>query len=611
MAFSHQFLDELRARVALADVVGKRVKLVRKGREHTGCCPFHNEKTPSFYVYDDHYHCFGCGAHGSAIDFVMETEGLSFPEAVERLAADVGMEVPRETPEDRERQQRRASLYDVMEAACAFFEKALRMPEGKAGLDYFRHRGLTDATIKDFRLGFAPDNRDAIKAALMRDGVTEDQMIACGLLKRPDDARDAYGYFRGRVMFPITDRRGRVIAFGARILGKGEPKYLNSPETDLFHKGRNLYGLVTAMRASRDAGTVIVAEGYMDVIGLAQGGMAHAVAPLGTALTEEQLALLWKMVPEPVLCFDGDAAGQRAAARAAERALPMLKPGFGLRFAVMPKGEDPDSLVAKGGQAAMQAVLEKAEPLSEVLWRLESGGRLPATPEERAAVQQRLDTHVRTIADPTVRKFFAEFFEKRLWPQGTPQPEWGGSRSGGRRGAKGRRGRGTWGEPEFGIGLSHDQAEREKVDRPRHLAQTMLAAVLNHPDLFDLVEDRLGGLHFGDGALDRLRQAVVEELSGHPGADQALLAGALAARGLATVTAALFAQPYVRAHRDIRADAPFEAALAAWEDCYDEMVRDRIRAERADLTGLGGDGDELDMEKAVQRIRGTLAANDA
>lgn len=616
MAFTHQFLDELRTRIGVVDVVGKRVKLVRKGREHSGLCPFHNEKTPSFTVNEEKgfYHCFGCGAHGSAIDFVMETEGLNFPEAVERLAGEAGMEVPRDTPEERERQKRRADLYDVMEAASAFFEKSLRMPEGKAGLAYLKDRGLSDATMKGFRLGFSPDNRDALKAALLREDITEDQMVACGLLKRPEDGRSPYGYFKGRVMFPITDRRGRVIAFGARIIGQGEPKYLNSPETDLFHKGRTLYGLHQALVPARDAGTVVVTEGYMDVIGLAQGGMAHAVAPLGTALTEEQLLLLWKMTPEPVLCFDGDSAGQRAAMRAAERALPILKPGFQLRFAVMPAGEDPDSLIASGGKPAMQTVLDAADPLSEVLWRKESGGRLPATPEERASVQKALDSHVRNIQDPTVRKHFSQAFSERLWPQGEPSSRGGWQSKGGqgRGNNQGRgRGRGRWNEPELGIGLSHNQVEKQKADKLRHGAQTMLAAVINHPDVFDLVEERLGAACFDDPVLDALRQVLVEELSGHENLERAALVDALAGRGYLAAIEALFRAPHIESHRDIRVDAPFDVALAAWENNYDEWVRDQISRERAALDGVGADGDEDEMERALKQIRNAMAANDS
>lgn len=318
MAFPPGFLDELRARIRLSDVVSRRVRLQKRGREFTGLCPFHNEKTPSFTVNDDKgfYHCFGCGAHGDAIDFEREQSGLSFREAVERLAADVGLAVPAPDPRAREREEARRGLADVVEIACQWFEERLRGPEGAPARAYLERRGLDQATIRRFRLGYAPDARDALIKAFSqgkggdsaRDAIDIDQLIAAGLAKRPDDGRAPFDYFRGRVMFPITDRRGRVIAFGGRVLGDGEPKYLNSPDTPLFEKGRVLFGWHVAREAARSAGTVLVTEGYMDVIALAQAGFDHAVAPLGTALTEQQIRELWRMAPEPVVCLDGDTA---------------------------------------------------------------------------------------------------------------------------------------------------------------------------------------------------------------------------------------------------------------------------------------------------------------
>ena len=343
MAFPPQFLDDIRARIGLADVVGRRVRLVKQGREHAALCPFHNEKTPSFTVSEEKgfFHCFGCGAHGDVIGFVMRADGLSFPEAVERLAADAGLEVPEQTPAEREHAKRQADLYDVMEKACAFFEERLGAHVGEPARDYLRGRSLDTDTIARFRLGYAPDTKTALRGALMSDTLPETMLIEAGLLIRPDNGTP-YDRFRGRVIFPITDRRGRVIAFGARILGEGTPKYLNSPDTPLFNKGRVLYGMATARRAAHDKGRVIVTEGYMDVIALAKAGFVESVAPLGTALTESQLHELWRMAPEPLLCFDGDNAGQRAAWRAAERALPLLEPGRSLRFVMLPRGEDPD-----------------------------------------------------------------------------------------------------------------------------------------------------------------------------------------------------------------------------------------------------------------------------
>ena len=385
MAFPPRFLDELRQRLSLAEVVGRRVKLIRRGREFVGLCPFHNEKTPSFNVVEEKcfYHCFGCGAHGDVIGFTMQTESLSFPEAVEQLARRAGLEVPQESREERERAVREATLQGAVDAACAFFEQTLHGPDGRAARAYLDQRGLDDATIRRFRLGFAPDGRDQLKRALVSSIIPESLLTEAGLLRKPEGGGASYDYFRNRVIFPIGDRRGRVIAFGGRVLDDGQPKYLNSPDTPLFQKGRVLYGWALARIAAAKDPSAIVVEGYMDVIALHRAGFATAVAPLGTALTEVQIEDLWRIAPEPVLCFDGDAAGQRAAARALARALPILKPGLSLRFATLPAAEDPDSLILHHGPAAMRELLDRAQPLAEVLWRVEAGQPID-TPERRA-----------------------------------------------------------------------------------------------------------------------------------------------------------------------------------------------------------------------------------
>src|SRR5215469_12727372 len=374
MAFPPRFLDELRQRVSLAEVVGRRVKLIRRGREFTGLCPFHNEKTPSFSVVEDKgfYHCFGCGAHGDVIGFSMQAENLSFPEAVEQLARRAGLEVPQETHEERERAERHATLQTAVDAACAFFEKMLHGPEGRGARAYLEGRGLDDAAIRRFRLGFAPDGRDKLKRAVMSSTVPEALLLEAGLLRKPEGGGESYDYFRNRVIFPIGDRRGRIIAFGGRVMDDGQPKYLNSPDTPLFQKGRVLYGWALARVAAAKDPSAIVVEGYMDVIALHRAGFTTAVAPLGTALTERQIEELWRLAPEPVLCFDGDSAGQRAASRALARALPILKPGMSLRFAILPPSEDPDSLILHHGASAMRELLDRAQPLAEVLWRLET-----------------------------------------------------------------------------------------------------------------------------------------------------------------------------------------------------------------------------------------------
>src|SRR5262249_20874794 len=388
----------------------------RSGAEYAGLCPFHNEKTPSFTVNDKKgfYHCFGCGAHGDAMGFVMKTEGLSFPEAVEKLAREVGLQIPRATAADRERAERVSTLQQVVEEAARWFQKQLRLPVGRQGLDYLRGRGLEEATIEDFRLGFAPDSRDGLLAHLKPENVAADKIVEAGLAIQPEHDREPYDRFRGRVMFPINDRRGRAIAFGGRVLAAGEPKYLNSPETPLFHKGANLYCLDRAREAATKDQPVIVAEGYMDVIALHGAGFTGAVAPLGTALTEGQLGELWKLADEPFLCFDGDNAGRRAAQRAAERSLPLLRPGKSLRFVALPAGEDPDSLIRGRGTEAIRRLLDLARPLADVVWDIETEGKPADTPERRALIRRAVSRRVGEIADPTVREYYKRDMQQRL-----------------------------------------------------------------------------------------------------------------------------------------------------------------------------------------------------
>ncbi|MGE0725380.1 MAG: DNA primase, partial [Alphaproteobacteria bacterium] len=414
MALPSSFLDELKARVGLVDTISRRVRLQRAGTVHKGLCPFHNEKTPSFTVDPRRgtYHCFGCGAHGNAIDFVMQTESLGFREAVEKLAGEVGMELPRESPVDRERAARAATLHDALEAAAEWFAAQLSDRRiGSEAWQYLERRGLDRAAIARFGLGFAPAGRSGLKAALAG-RFPEALLVDAGLLRRPDDGSATYDWFRGRVMFPIRDARGRAVGFGGRVLGEGEPKYLNSPETDVFAKGRLLYGLNWAGPAARRAGEIVVVEGYMDVIALHLAGIETAVAPLGTALGESQIAMLWRLAEEPILCFDGDAAGRRAAARSAERALPMLKPAHSLRFALLPPGEDPDSLVRARGTAAMRELLAAARPLRDLLWESETAGRSLDTPERRAGLRQRLRDLVSRIEERSVQDAYRVEFER-------------------------------------------------------------------------------------------------------------------------------------------------------------------------------------------------------
>jgi len=533
MAFPPRFLDDVKDRVGLVDVVSRRVKLVRKGREHLGLCPFHNEKTPSFTVNEDKgfYHCFGCGAHGDAISFVQNTQNLGFAEAVEQLAGLAGLEVPVETPEERAREERRMGLAEAVDAAARWFADQLRAPAGEAARRYLSGRGLDEQAIGHFRLGFAPDSRDALKAALTAQGFPAEILIEAGLLKRPEDGGAPYDLFRNRVMFPITDRRGRIVAFGARLLGDAKAaKYINSPDTPLFHKGQTLYHLDRAAAAVREGADLVVAEGYMDVIALHRAGFEGAVAPLGTALTEDQIAALWRHAEEPILCFDGDEAGARAAARAADRALPLLRPGKSLRFAMLPPGKDPDDLIAASGAAAMRRILDDGIPLSDLIWNLERGVRPLDTPERRADLERRLRQRTRQIADPAVQDYYWSAFRERLFRnfRFTRRP----GRSG--RGAVGPAGPETGGRALANTGAAQ-----------RRRQQLIAATIIAHPVLADEFAESLLRVEF-DPDLDGLMQALQKHLTAHPDLDGETLKRHLSQDGFAALIEALFASDVLK-----------------------------------------------------------------
>jgi DNA primase len=401
---SPQWLDQLRSRTSLSTLIGRTTRLTKAGREYKACCPFHDEKTPSFHVNDEKgfYHCFGCGAHGDAIRWMTDHQGLAFMDAVKDLAAEAGMDVPAPDPRMAKAAEKRDTLHDVMSAAQEWFVASLAAPEGAEARAYLATRGFDAHTVQRFGFGFAPEGRQALKGALSR--FPEPMLIEAGLRITVDD-KDPYDRFRGRLMLPIEDTRGRVIAFGGRILAKGKtdaPKYLNSPDTPLFDKGRTLYNLHRAAPAARQSGRLIVVEGYMDVIALAAAGIAECVAPLGTALTEQQIEMLWRQVETPILCFDGDAAGQRAAMRAVTRALPLLKPAHSLRIVRLPEGLDPDDMLKAKGRGAMEALLDAARPLVDVLWDAEHDAFPLATPEAKAGLKARLMAHVEAIGHPDV-----------------------------------------------------------------------------------------------------------------------------------------------------------------------------------------------------------------
>jgi DNA primase len=427
MRFPPSILEEIRARLPVSQVVGRRVRLKRHGREYTGLSPFKHEKTPSFTVNDEKgfYHCFATGEHGDIFTFLTKTEGLTFPEAVERLAEEAGVQLPKPTPQVEAREAESVRLRKLIEAASAFFQSALRGSGGAQARAYLEGRGLTHDDIEAFGLGYAPNSRFALKEHLATKGFAHDDMIASGLLIAGDDIPVSYDRFRHRLIFPIGDARGGVIAFGGRALdAEQQPKYLNSPETPLFHKGSVLFNAAAARKAAHERGAVIVAEGYMDVIALTRGGFPNSVAPLGTALTPDQLKLLWRMGGEPVLCFDGDAAGLKAAHRAVETALPLLQPGKSLGFAFLPDGLDPDDLLRQQGPDALAQALGATRPLVEVLWSKELNAGDWSTPERRAQLETRFRELTDTIADKTVRLYYGQEIRRRLRDQFASNSGW-------------------------------------------------------------------------------------------------------------------------------------------------------------------------------------------
>jgi len=499
---SPQWLDELRSRITLSGVISRTAKLQKAGREWKGCCPFHNEKTPSFTVSDEKgfYHCFGCGAHGDVIRWMTDQRGMSFMDAIRELAAEAGMEVPAPDPRAARQAEKRAGLHDVMAAAQAWFKGNLLSPEGAKARQYLETRGFDPHTIARFGFGYAPDERQALKAALGSD-FAEPMLIECGLRIAVDD-KEPYDRFRGRLMLPIEDARGRVIAFGGRILNSTRsdaPKYLNSPDTPLFDKGRTLYNLHRAGPLSRQSHRIIVVEGYMDVIALSAAGIGDVVAPLGTALTERQIELLWRLVDVPVLCFDGDSAGQRAAMRAASRALPLLRPGHSLSIVRLPAGLDPDDLVRRDGKNAMEKLLAEPKSLLETLWEHERGALPLRTPEDKAGLKARLLEHTEAIQHPDIRGLYRrellDRFSAFAYPPRPPRERnWRGNR---------------WQETPRLSPEAAGKLRRASAGGARDtLTQAVIAGLARHPEEIHRHAEALGTLATNDAslrkALDRL-----------------------------------------------------------------------------------------------------------
>jgi len=553
-SLSANFLDELRARTPIAAVIGRTVRLSRSGREQKGCCPFHGEKTPSFYVYDDHFHCFGCGEHGDVISFVMKSAGAGFMEAVETLAAEAGLEIPKASPQAAEIEQKRSGIAETLEAACAIYQKWLFASEGAAALAYLRGRGLTDATILKFQLGWSGEGRGALAAALSNQGIKSEQLIEAGLMKQGE-----YGpadFFFNRVMFPIWDRRGKIISFGGRILGNGQPKYVNGPETSAFSKRRSLYGLNFAREAVRSRQPLIVVEGYMDVIALFQAGFRSAIAPLGTALTEDHLADIWRLTPEPVICFDADAAGRRAALRTVDLALTALAPDRGLRFLRLPEKEDPDSIIRREGAAAFAARLAQAQPLSALLFDMLAEGVVRDTPEGRAGFRKRLVEAASRIPDKTLASEYRSLLLNRFFAE--------------RRGAPGKTGART----PAPATLSRTQPDPAWPDAIR--GQIMTATLLANPALFPDIEEAFARIPLPP-ACDRLRAQLSNFAADAKNLDSDGLFTHLSGLGLAEearIVEAVAASHY----RPDPAQSPAETVAAWWSwyllmDCNMDLLR--------------------------------------
>ena len=611
MAYPRSFIEEIKNRVSVSDIVGQKVKLTRRGREFVGLSPFKNERTPSFTVNDEKqfYHCFSTGKHGTVFDFLMETEGLGFPEAVERLAARAGIQVPAQDPRMVEKEEKNASLIDICEMASVYFKTRLGGAAGRGAFDYLIKRGLEDTLIQSFGLGYAPGDRVGLVKHLRDQGVSDKDIIEAGLAVQPEGRSDLIDRFRNRVIFPITDSRDRVIAFGGRALEASVPaKYLNSPETPLFHKGRTLYNFAKARQSAFDTKTLLVVEGYMDVIGLARGGFNNAVASLGTAVTEEQISLLWRLVQEPVLCLDGDEAGLRAAYRVIDRALPLLKPGYSLRFAVLPQGKDPDDLVREGGAEAFNNVLERANSLIDMLWERELAYAPYDTPERRAAFSDRLRKAVRQIEHIDVRKFYGEEIKKRLDALFAPAnrgPQANGGQSyGSNYGGGYSRQRGGGKYYKFKSGASAE-ARRSAlasgaVMLPPREAMIMLAFIRHSSQLSGHLS-QLEKLDFVTDDLKNLRDAIVDAISHNAPLDSGGLKGHLISIGYENLMTRLEQLPDARMLIFVRPESDPEDVVSGWLDAVELQHRlITLTAEKREAeTDLASDTTQENFERLM------------
>ncbi|WP_404402911.1 DNA primase [Pelagibacterium halotolerans] len=542
MRFSDTFLDEIRNRLPITQVVGEHVVWdKRKSQPGRGdmwaCCPFHGEKSPSFHADDrrGRYHCFGCGASGDHFRFLTEKTGMSFPEAVEFLAGRAGVPMPERDARAEKRDAERRSLYDVMDMAATYFTEALAHNVGARARGYLMERGVSGAMQQRFRIGFAPDSRNGLKEFLAANGVTLEQMTATGLLVHGEDIAVPYDRFRNRLMFPITDFKGRVIAFGGRALSADvAAKYLNSPETELFHKRQTLYNGQAARQAGYDGKPIVVVEGYLDVIAAVAAGFEGAVAPLGTALTEDHLTLLWRMTDIPVLCFDGDSAGIRAAERSADIALPMLKPGKSVAICTLPDGLDPDDLIKQRGRQAFEELISGARPLADAVWGFETAGGIPEAPEARAALEARLRERAGRIGDVSVRRHYQQAFDEKLSALFSHQR--GPYQGRGRGGNYERRG-GQRGSPRTLVSESLRKRLQQSATSPDIMPReaVIVMSLVNHPELAQARFEALAEIEFQSLPVRQVMAAFLDLIMVQPDLGPNAVHEALIARGFGPV----------------------------------------------------------------------------
>lgn len=527
----HRFLDEIRAKVPIADVVGQRVKLVRKGREYTGLCPFHNEKTPSFTVNEakGFYHCFGCGAHGDVIKFEMEAGGLPFMDAVTKLANRAGLKVPQFSRENEEEAKHRSSWYEIMELACGFFEKNLLLPSGHEALDYLTRRGFDNSIIKKFRLGYAPDN-NGLHAYLTSKNVSESDMIELGLAVLSEKNGKVYDFFRNRVIIPIFDKRDRIIGYGGRVMGNEQPKYLNSPETPIFNKRKVLYNLNYARDKAYENKRIVICEGYMDVIAQSKYGFDYAVAPLGTALTEDQIQEAWKICPEPTLCFDGDGAGIRAAIRSVDRVLPILKAGYSLKYVFLPDKMDPDEFLKAKGAEEYEKAIANTMPLADLLWRKNIQAQLTNTPEQKAMFEKNIYEEIAKITDEKVRGYYQQDMRNRIYSElrAPQQPAAKISAAGTQRQT-----------PPPARRIVREQLKvRHNLDEK--VARFILSAFVCYPELIGEFEEKVGMFEIGNAELSMFWEKMADISREHEQLDAETLWRELASAGLDKIASSLW-----------------------------------------------------------------------